>query len=88
MIQFGPSDYSMSNGFNRTENPDRVKAAEIKVIESALKHGVRPRIELNSAKDADYYIKMGVRDFNIGSEIRVMTNFWNEHGKALRDTVK
>jgi 2-keto-3-deoxy-L-rhamnonate aldolase RhmA len=85
MITFGPNDYSLNCGFNQTDNPDQVRAAEHKVIESALKHGVRPRIELNSYKDAEPYIKMGVRDFNIGSELRIMRYFWNEHGKALRD---
>ena len=88
MIQFGPSDFSLSSGFNRSDDPKRVQAAERKVIETALKHGVRPRVELNTYKDAEYYIKMGVRDFNIGSELRVMKYFWDEHGKALRDMVK
>jgi 2-keto-3-deoxy-L-rhamnonate aldolase RhmA len=87
IVQFGGYDYSLSSGFNAADDPERVRAAERKVIEAALKHGVRPRCELNDYKEAEYYIKLGVKDFNIGSELRIMTNFWLEQGKALRNAV-
>ena len=85
MVQFGPFDYGLSCGYNRDEDPARTKEAERRVIEAALKHGVRPRVEINDYKEAEAYIKMGVKDFNVGNELRVMARFWTEQGKALRE---
>jgi 2-keto-3-deoxy-L-rhamnonate aldolase RhmA len=84
MVQFGPYDYALSCGYNGAEDPERTRAAERTVIQTALKHGVRPRVEINDYKDAEPYIRMGVKDFNIGNELRVMARFWTEQGKALR----
>ena len=87
MVQFGPYDYALSCGYNRDQapGPERIQEAERKVIESALKHGVRPRVEINDYKEAEPYIKLGVKDFNVGNELRVMAKFWTEQGKALRE---
>jgi 2-keto-3-deoxy-L-rhamnonate aldolase RhmA len=87
MVQFGPYDYALSCGYNRADDPERTKAAERRVIETALKHGVRPRVEINDYSEAQPYIKMGVKDFNVGNELRVMARFWTEQGKALREMV-
>lgn len=82
-VQFGPADYSMNNGFNSKQQPDRVKQAEQRVIQSALSHGVSPRIELNLAAEADVYLAQGVNHFALGSELRIEKVYWTDEGKAL-----
>ena len=85
MVQFGPSDYSMSRGWNRGEHFDEFKAAEREMISVALAHGVQPRCEINSPDDAQYYIDLGVKHFCLGDELRTATTYWNQQGSAMRD---
>ena len=85
MIQFGPSDFSMSCGVDARDNAENIRAAEEKCIKTALKYGVRPRAEINSPEAARRYIELGVKDFNIGGEIWNLSTMWNNNGKGLRD---
>ena len=85
MVQFGPSDYSMSAGMNRPDMEEEVKAAERKMIEVALKHGVHPRCEISSPAEAEYYISLGVRHFSLGDQLKVLEKFWRTEGKVMRD---
>jgi len=85
MVQFGPSDYSMSRGWNSGEHVDEFKAVERDMIRVALKHGVRPRCEINSPDDAQYYIDLGVKDFCLGDELRSHTVYWGRQGAAMRE---
>ena len=87
MVQFGPSDYSMSLGWNAGAHVDEYKAAEREMIRIALKHGVQPRCEINSADEAKYYIDLGVRHFCIGDELRNNMTYWNNVGGALKEIV-
>ena len=87
MVQFGPSDYSMSRGWNRSEHFDEFKAAEREMIKVALAHGVQPRCEINAPEDAEYYIDLGVKHFCLGDELRAVTTYWNTQGSALRSRV-
>lgn len=84
MIQFGPNDYCLSNGWNRNDHKEDAKAAERKCIETALRHGVRPRCEIGSPEDAAYYISLGVKDFSLGDQLKTLKTFWNSSGKAMR----
>ncbi|MBP3735489.1 MAG: 2,4-dihydroxyhept-2-ene-1,7-dioic acid aldolase [Lachnospiraceae bacterium] len=83
MIQFGPNDFALSSGFNMKDEKEKVRAAEKKVIETALAHGIRPRCELNSAQDAEFYLALGVKDFSLGLEMRVLQTFLTKEGDAL-----
>ena len=83
MIQFGPYDFALSSGFNMRDDKKRVQAAEKKVIETAISHGIRPRCELNSAEEARYYLDLGVKDFSIGLELRILQNFLADQGDRL-----
>ncbi len=85
MVQFGSGDWSMSLGFNRADDPERCKAAERKMIEAALKHGVRPRCEVTSPEAAQYYKDLGVKDFALNDEMAALRTFWQQQGKKLRD---
>lgn len=89
MVQFGPADYSMSLGWNFAEHMEEVRAVEHRMIEVALKHGVRPRVEIfGEPEDAKPYIELGVKDFIFGDENMVYTRFLNNSGKVLRDVMK
>lgn len=85
MVQFGPSDYAMSCGWNMKEHLEECKAVERKMIETALAHGVQPRCEINSAQDAEYYKSLGVKHFCLGDELRNNTTYWTKEGKALKE---
>lgn len=85
MVQFGPSDYSMSAGKNRANYEAEYKAAERKMIETALKHGVQPRCEIPTPEAAEYYISLGVRHFSLGDQLKVLEKFWKTDGKKMRE---
>lgn len=84
MVQFGPSDYSMSAGKNRGAYDAECKAAEQRMIEVALKHGVQPRCEIPVPEAAEYYISLGVRHFSLGDQLKVLKNFWEGDGGKIR----
>ena len=84
MIQFGPSDYCMSLGKDRDLWTKEWKAVERKCIETALKHGVRPRCEVMKPEEVQYYIELGVRDFSMGDEYKKLRELWIDDGKKLR----
>ena len=87
MVQFGPSDFSLSNGYNAASHKEETKAAERQMIAAALRHGVRPRAEIQTAEEAKYYLDLGVRDFCLGDEMKIMNHFWTTQGEALRAQV-
>ncbi len=83
MVQFGAGDYSMSIGLpGQYTHPD-VKAAETHTIKTAMKMGVRPRVELPGWKDAAPYIEMGVKDFCVGTDVIMVADYCKDHGEAL-----
>ena len=85
MVQFGPSDYCFSRGWNRTEHTDEFKEAERAMIKAALKHGVHPRCEIQSIDAAKYYIDMGVKHFCIGDQFAKLFEIYEKEGGAMRN---
>jgi 2-keto-3-deoxy-L-rhamnonate aldolase RhmA len=87
MVQFGPSDYSMSIGLaGQRQHPAVVEAYEY-TIKTAIKMGVRPRAEISTPADADYYLNLGVRDFNLSTDTAILSAFYRQEGSALREQV-
>jgi len=84
MIQFGPSDYCMSRGWNAKDHGADAKAAERHCIEVALKNGVQPRCEIQSVEAAQYYIDLGVRHFSLGDQFVQLINSWTNDGGKMR----
>src|SRR6195952_2256182 len=84
MVQFGGSDYSTSIGVTGQRNNPDVKAAERKTIETALKKGLHPRIELANIKDAAPYLEMGVKHFCIGWDVRILHDWCGTNGHGIR----
>lgn len=85
MVQFGPSDYCMSRGWNRADHIEEFKEAERKMIEVALKHGVQPRCEISNAEAAKYYANLGVKHFSLIDDVYALKAFWNGEGSKIRD---
>jgi 4-hydroxy-2-oxoheptanedioate aldolase len=83
MVQWGPSDFTMSSGLKRSD--PAVKETERYVIEASLKKGVAPRIELETLDGVEYYLGLGVRHFRIGNDVSILRRFWKENGSKLKD---
>jgi 4-hydroxy-2-oxoheptanedioate aldolase len=85
MVQWGPSDYSMSTGHaGERAHPD-VRAAEKKVFETCIKMGIRPRAEIGSVEDAKRFLDMGVKDFCLGTDIAILHSFLKKQGEGMRE---
>lgn len=84
MVQFGASDYSMSLGLTGQRKHPDVAKAERKTIETALKMGLHPRVELADISLAAPYIEMGVKHFCIGWDVRILYNWWQANGEGMR----
>jgi 2-keto-3-deoxy-L-rhamnonate aldolase RhmA len=84
MIQFGPSDFSMSIGVpGQTTHPKVVEAQE-NTIRLALKYDKHPRIELSNLINAERWVKFGVKDYCIGWDVMVMRDFLVQNAAPLR----
>src|SRR5580765_3305757 len=59
MVQFGPSDYSMSIGMPRGRGSDQVREAEKYVVETSQRRGIPARAEIRDAGGAEHYLNMG-----------------------------
>ena len=84
MVQFGGSDYAMSIGQTGNRAHKDVRAAEVKTIETALKLGIHPRIEIAEPDQAAPYIEMGVKHFCIGWDVGILSNFWATRGTVMQ----
>ena len=84
MVQFGASDYSMSLGLTGQRNHPDVVKAERQTIETALKKGLHPRVELADIKQAAPYLEMGVKHFCIGWDVRILHDWWRVNGEGMR----
>jgi 2-keto-3-deoxy-L-rhamnonate aldolase RhmA len=84
MVQFGAADYAMSIGQPHNRAHPDVKAAERRTIETALRKGLHPRIELADISMAAPYLEMGVKHFCIGWDATILATWWRENGTAMR----
>jgi 2-keto-3-deoxy-L-rhamnonate aldolase RhmA len=84
MVQFGGSDYAMSLGLTGQRNHPDIKNAERKTIETALKMGLHPRVELADITQATPYLEMGVKHFCIGWDVRILHDWWRANGEGMR----
>jgi 2-keto-3-deoxy-L-rhamnonate aldolase RhmA len=84
MVQFGGSDYAMSLGLTGQRGHPDIKNAERKTIETALKKGLHPRVELADITQAAPYLEMGVKHFCIGWDVRILHDWWQANGAGMR----
>ena len=85
MVQFGPSDYSMSIGLAGQTTHPRVKEAERHVIETALAKGIAPRAEIDHPDQAKAYRDMGVKHFCMCTDTAILYRWFAKSGKAMLD---
>ena len=84
MVQFGPSDYSVSIGSPGEYANPKVKEAELKTIKTALKMDVAPRAEIGRPEDAKRYFDLGVRNFSLGTDVGILNMYWKNNGAELK----
>ena len=87
MVQFGPSDYSLSNGWDAKDHVPETKEAERHMIKTAIANGVRPRCEIQKVEDARYYVELGFRDFCMGDQMWKLMVSWAHDGEKLREVL-
>ena len=83
MIQFGPADYAMSIGKPGQFGDPEVRGAHERAIAAAMERGIRPRVELASFEQAKPWIDMGIVDFCVGWDVRVIYQFCRREGEEL-----
>jgi len=91
MVQFGPGDYSLSLGYPKQRNHPKVKEAELKTIKTSIKKGIRPRVEIGSIdykiEDLQKYIELGVKDFSLPSEGKIVYEWLKKHGENIKKSL-
>jgi len=90
MVQFGPCDYAISIGVPGEFSHEKVRSAELKTISTALKMGIRPRVELGwgfSKKDVQKYADMGVKDFCIGTDVETVHEWVKQSMSVAKEVV-
>ena len=91
MVQFGPGDYSLSLGYPGQRNHPKVKKAELKTIKIAIEKGIRPRVEVGSInynpEELQKYVELGVKDFSLPSEGKIVYEWIKKHGENIRELV-
>ncbi len=87
MVNFGPCDFSVSVGKAYTTSRWCTEAyrAHRDMLELALKHGKRARVEIWSHEQAQEYIDMGVRDFNVGVDLLAIYEYCKQNGGGVRE---
>lgn len=87
MIQFGPSDFSVSIGHpgDGYKNPQITEAME-RSYKAAKRKGIRIRAEC-SVEEMPKWIELGCKDFCIGSDTGIISAWARNTGKAIRDTL-
>jgi len=84
MVQFGPSDYSLSIGLPGERTHPKVQEAELKTIKTALKMDVAPRAEIRHPEDAKKYMELGIRNFSLNTDLVIVYQWWKTNGSELK----
>jgi 4-hydroxy-2-oxoheptanedioate aldolase len=87
LIQWGPSDYSMSIGLPGGERDERVLSTERRVIKMCLEAGVPCRAEIETVEAAKYYADLGIRHFSLGTDLFMLHDALKDGGERLRSTL-
>jgi len=85
MVQFGPSDYSISVGKVGQARSPEIQKIQRDMIEMALKKGVAPRVEIGSFEQAKPFVEMGVHHFCIGWDIMVVALWCRQQAEGMRE---
>lgn len=88
MVQFGPSDFSVSIGRpgEGYKNAQITEAME-RSYQAAKRKGIRIRAEC-SVEDMQRWMDLGCRDFCIGSDTATISAWAQNTGKAIREKLR
>ena len=84
MVQFGPYDYAITIGKPAQPDDQEVQKAHRYMIETALKKGVAPRVEIATFEQAKPYVEMGVRHFCIGWDVVTIYDWCKYQAEGMR----
>jgi 4-hydroxy-2-oxoheptanedioate aldolase len=84
MVQWGPADYSMSVGLAGQRRSPKIKAVERQVIDTCLRMGIPPRVEISTPDEAAAYLDSGVCHFSLGNDLAVLFGWWKQNGEKMR----
>ena len=87
MIQWGPSDYSMSDGRPGAWDSPETRRVERDVLERCLKAGIPPRAEITQPDDARPYLEMGLRHFCMGTDVHIVHDWLTQRGRELSELI-
>ena len=82
MVQFGPSDYSVSIGKPGQVMSPETQQAEREMIKCALKKGIAVRVETGNPEEVKTYINMGVRHFCVGTDLGILSDWCRQQAKG------
>ena len=85
MLQFGPSDYSISVGVPGQGRSEPIQQAQRRMIKMALEAGKHPRVEVGSFEQTKPYLDLGVRHFCIGWDIVSLFGWCKQQGAGMRE---
>ncbi len=85
MVQFGPSDYSISIGMPGQARSPEVQKIQRDMIELALKKGIAPRVEIASFEQAKPFVEMGVCHFCIGWDLVTIYGWCRQQAEGMRE---
>lgn len=88
MVQFGPSDFSVcinrpGEGYKNAEITEAMERS----YQVAKRKGIRIRAECD-LDDMQKWIELGCRDFCIGTDTAIISNWAQNTGKAIRETLR
>jgi 4-hydroxy-2-oxoheptanedioate aldolase len=86
MVQFGPTDYSISVGVPGQGRSEPIQAKQREMCKMAIAAGKRPRVEIGDVEQAKPWLDLGVRDFCIGWDVTVLSA-WCKAQKAGMDAL-
>ncbi|MFC1899056.1 aldolase/citrate lyase family protein [Chloroflexota bacterium] len=86
MVQFGPGDYGISIGRPGYRGPE-VLGKQMDMVKMALDRGIAPRVELGGYQQAQPFIDAGVRHFCMGTDLRVLSSWSEEHSKGIKELI-
>jgi len=85
MLQFGPSDYSISAGVPGKGGSAEIQADQKQMVKMALEAGVAPRIETGSFEGCKPWLDLGVTHFCIGWDIATVYRWCKAQAAGMKE---
>ena len=87
-IQRGQGDYLMSVVKLGAWPTSEKQEVERELIEACRKSNIPTRAEIGAVDEANHYLDLGIRHFQIGMAIRILYDWLKTNAEALCKTIK